>query len=70
MVTRTVNELCATLRPHAEELVDAFGIPDQILAAPIALPGGEASRTALADIGDELPDVAAILERIEQGAPA
>jgi acyl-CoA oxidase len=56
MVTRTVNELCAELRPHAGALVDAFGIPDPVLAAPIALPGGEASQTSAADIGDELPD--------------
>ena len=68
MVTRTVNQLCAALRPHAEELVDAFGIPDQILAAPIGLPGGEASRTAMADIGDELPDVGSVLERIGEAA--
>src|SRR4051812_38514562 len=27
MVTRGVNQLCATLRPQAEGLVDAFGIP-------------------------------------------
>jgi acyl-CoA oxidase len=56
MVTRTVNELCAELRPHAGALVDAFGIPDPVLDAPIALPGGEASQTSAADIGDELPD--------------
>ena len=60
-VTRTVNSLCAELRPHAEALVDAFGIPDEVLAAPIGLPGGEASRTGMADLGDELPDVKAIL---------
>ena len=50
-----VNGLCEGLRPHARELVDAFGIPDEVLAAPIGLPGGEASRTAAAEIGDELP---------------
>jgi acyl-CoA oxidase len=64
MLTRTVNGLCAGLRPHAEDLVDAFGIPDELLAAPIGLPGGEASRTASADIGDELPNVKEILERV------
>jgi acyl-CoA oxidase len=32
-----VNDLCARLRPHAELLVDAFGIPDACVAAPIAL---------------------------------
>jgi acyl-CoA oxidase len=29
-------ELCAELRPDATALVDAFGIPDEVLAAPIA----------------------------------
>jgi acyl-CoA oxidase len=42
-VITTVNELCGRLRPHAETLVDAFGIPDEVLAAPIAL-GAEAVR--------------------------
>ena len=42
-ITRAVNELCATLRPHAGLLVDAFGIPDEAIAAPIAL-GAEAAR--------------------------
>jgi acyl-CoA oxidase len=31
-----VNDLCDELRPAAEGLVDAFGIPDACLAAPIA----------------------------------
>lgn len=31
-----VDYLCAKLAPHAEVLVDAFGIPAQCLAAPIA----------------------------------
>jgi len=35
-VTATVNALCGELRPHAGLLVDAFGIPDVVLAAPIA----------------------------------
>ncbi|MGH3320955.1 MAG: acyl-CoA dehydrogenase [Streptosporangiaceae bacterium] len=39
MVTRTVNRLCAELRPHAAALVDAFGIPDAVLAAPIGVRG-------------------------------
>jgi len=56
LVTRAVNRLCAEVRPDAFALVDAFGIPDAVLAAPIGLPGGEASRTAAARIGDELPD--------------
>ena len=47
-------------------LVDAFGIPDEVLAAPIGLPGGEASRTGIADLGGELPDIGFILERIGQ----
>ncbi len=32
----TVNDLCDEVRPTAEALVDAFGIPDACLAAPIA----------------------------------
>lgn len=35
-----INTLCAELTPHARHLVDAFGIPDALLAAPIGL--GEA----------------------------
>ena len=31
-----VNKLCADLRPDAVGLVDAFGIPDELLGAPIA----------------------------------
>ena len=31
-----VNKLCAELRPDAVGLVDAFGIPDELLGAPIA----------------------------------
>ncbi|HEX4654347.1 MAG TPA: acyl-CoA dehydrogenase [Mycobacteriales bacterium] len=38
-VTGAVNDLCRRLRPHARLLVDAFGIPDAVLAAPIALRG-------------------------------
>ncbi|MBW4717606.1 acyl-CoA dehydrogenase family protein [Saccharothrix obliqua] len=34
-VTQAVNELCAELRPHARRLVDAFGVPESRLAAPI-----------------------------------
>jgi acyl-CoA oxidase len=44
-VTAAVNTLCGELRPHAELLVDAFGIPDVVLSAPIAL-GEEAARQA------------------------
>jgi acyl-CoA oxidase len=36
-VTRTVNDLCNQVRGDAEALVDAFGIPDQVLRAPIGL---------------------------------
>lgn len=35
-IRRQVNRLCAEIRPHAAALVDAFGIPDELLAAPIA----------------------------------
>ena len=63
MVTRAVNSLCEELRPLAEDLVDAFGIPDAVVAAPIGIPGGEASRTGFAELGDELPDVRSILEQ-------
>ncbi len=34
-----VNRLCAELRPDAVGLVDAFGIPDAVLRAPIAVEG-------------------------------
>jgi hypothetical protein len=64
MVTRHVNALCASLRPIAGELVDAFGIPDALIAAPIGTPGGEASRTSTAEIGDELPDVRMVLRQL------
>jgi acyl-CoA oxidase len=70
MVTRAVNELCSELRPIAVDLVDAFGIPDEVLAAPIGLPGGEASRSAMADIGDELPDAGMLLGEAGMGTAA
>ncbi len=35
-IRNLVNRLCGELRPHAVPLVDAFGIPDELLAAPIA----------------------------------
>jgi acyl-CoA oxidase len=38
-VTREVNRLCNEVRQQAGSLVDAFGIPDAILAAPIGLKG-------------------------------
>jgi acyl-CoA oxidase len=36
-IRRTVNRLCAELRGQALPLVDAFGIPDEVLGAPIAV---------------------------------
>jgi acyl-CoA oxidase len=36
-ITRSVNRLCAELREDAATLVDAFAIPDGVLAAPIGL---------------------------------
>jgi acyl-CoA oxidase len=35
-VTAAVNELCHQLRPFAGVLVDAFGIPEEMITAPIA----------------------------------
>ncbi|MCK5753379.1 MAG: acyl-CoA oxidase, partial [Mycobacterium sp.] len=34
-IRRGVNELCMELRPHARTLVDAFGIPEELLAVPM-----------------------------------
>ncbi|MEM6646765.1 MAG: acyl-CoA dehydrogenase, partial [Bacteroidota bacterium] len=31
-----INVLCGELRPHAEALVDGFGIPEELIRAPIA----------------------------------
>ena len=42
-IISAVNDLCGALRPHAALLVDAFGVPDEALGAPIAL-GDEARR--------------------------
>jgi acyl-CoA oxidase len=42
-IITAVNDLCAELRPHAELLVDAFGVPEPCVAAPIAL-GAERRR--------------------------
>ena len=36
-VRKEVTALCRHLRPDATALVDAFGIPDEILGAPIAV---------------------------------
>ncbi|HWF74673.1 MAG TPA: acyl-CoA dehydrogenase [Solirubrobacteraceae bacterium] len=38
-ITREVNRLCDEVRGQAAGLVDAFGIPDAVLAAPIGLKG-------------------------------
>ncbi|EGD56034.1 acyl-CoA dehydrogenase [Gordonia neofelifaecis] len=34
-IRRGVNELCADLRPHAQTLVDAFGVPEVCLDVPM-----------------------------------
>ena len=34
---KEVNKLCHELRPHAQTLVEGFGIPDALLRAPIAV---------------------------------
>jgi acyl-CoA oxidase len=47
-VTAEVNRLCLGLRPHARALVDAFGIPESWIGAPIAT-GDEERRQAEAD---------------------
>ncbi len=36
-ITRAITALCNDVRGDAEALVDAFGIPDEVLRAPIAL---------------------------------
>jgi acyl-CoA oxidase len=40
-VSRQVGELCDRVRDQAGAYVDAFGIPDAVLRAPIALAGGD-----------------------------
>jgi acyl-CoA oxidase len=40
-----VNQLCGELRPWAVHLVDAFGIPDEVLAAPAAFHETEGPET-------------------------
>ena len=42
-VTEAVNALCRQIRPHAVDLVEAFGIPDRWLTAPIST-GAESRR--------------------------
>ncbi|MEJ2867178.1 acyl-CoA dehydrogenase [Actinomycetospora sp. OC33-EN08] len=41
-ITAEINKLCRTLRPHARTLIDAFGIPEHWIGAPIAT--GEETR--------------------------
>lgn len=36
LIQKTVRKLCADLAPRALELVDAFGLPEEMLSAPIA----------------------------------
>ena len=45
-ITQMVDVLCNELRPRALELVEAFGVPDEVLMAPIAT-GEESARQAL-----------------------
>lgn len=42
-ITAAINQRCRDLRPHARTLVDAFGVPESCIGAPIAL-GEEAAR--------------------------
>jgi len=44
-LVQAVNELCGAIRPHAVTLIEAFGIPEQAIAAPIAQ-GAEDKRQA------------------------
>jgi acyl-CoA oxidase len=44
-ITKAVNRLCAEVRNDAEALIDAFAIPDKVLAAPIAIGEDPASAT-------------------------
>jgi acyl-CoA oxidase len=43
-ITRLVNRLCNEARLCAGELVDGFGIPDEVLAAPIGRSEAATSR--------------------------
>ncbi|MBS3941534.1 MAG: acyl-CoA dehydrogenase family protein [Actinobacteria bacterium] len=53
-ITAAVNELCTQLRPFAQLLVDAWAIPDETIAAPIAL-GAERERQQMRDDADDAP---------------
>ena len=37
-ITALVNELCAQVRPHADELLDAFGVPGAAVDVPMVVP--------------------------------
>jgi hypothetical protein len=72
-ITREVNDLCNELRGSAGGLVDAFGIPDAVLRAPIGVRGaglGRMPRRAVKhhDLGAELD--AAALDREQRRQPA
>jgi acyl-CoA oxidase len=45
-ITREVNRLCNEVRGQAGTLVDAFGIPDAVLGAPIGMRSGVATASA------------------------
>jgi acyl-CoA oxidase len=45
-ITREVNRLANDVRGQAGTLVDAFGIPDAVLGAPIGLRQGAATASA------------------------
>jgi acyl-CoA oxidase len=47
-ITREVNRLCNEVRGHAGLLTDAFGIPDQVLAAPIGIRSASSDSVARA----------------------
>jgi acyl-CoA oxidase len=63
-----VNRCCAELRPYALDLVAAFGIPDAVLGAPIALGVDAAPAPASADAGHRAP--AAPRKRPGEPAPS
>jgi acyl-CoA oxidase len=46
-VIAAVNELCLALRPYALTLIDAFGIPEQAISAPIAQGAEEKRQTEM-----------------------
>ncbi|HWH32357.1 MAG TPA: acyl-CoA dehydrogenase [Egibacteraceae bacterium] len=54
-VIAAVTQLCGHLRPHARALVDAFGIPDEAIAAPIALGGAVPAAPVIAAAPAESP---------------